>query len=99
MLDIDITGVQNFKKSKVDARYVFVVPPQPRFEVLRGRLQARGTEDPVAVQRRLDKAQGELTFLENNPTIFDLVLVNDDLEKAFEELKNWIDQEKSLDEK
>ena len=42
LLDIDIQGAQNVKKSTLDARYLFIAPPS--MEELEKRLRGRGTE-------------------------------------------------------
>mmetsp|Transcript_14219 Transcript_14219/g.34371 ORF Transcript_14219/g.34371 Transcript_14219/m.34371 type:complete len:202 (-) Transcript_14219:28-633(-) len=90
LLDIDIQGAQNVKKSTLDALYLFVAPPS--MEELEKRLRGRGTESEEAMQRRLANAKGELDYgmKEGN---FDAVLVNNDLDETFERMvrkfKEW----------
>ena len=90
LLDIDIQGAQNVKKSPLDARYLFIAPPS--MEELEKRLRGRGTESEEAIQKRLANAQGEMDYgmVEGN---FDAVLTNNDLEKTKEEMiatfKEW----------
>lgn len=83
LLDIDIQGAQNVKKSSLDAYYLFIAPPS--MEELEKRLRGRGTEKEDAMQRRLANAKGELDYgmEEGN---FDAVLVNNDLEMTFERM-------------
>mmetsp|Transcript_17620 Transcript_17620/g.37240 ORF Transcript_17620/g.37240 Transcript_17620/m.37240 type:complete len:615 (+) Transcript_17620:126-1970(+) len=83
LLDIDIQGAQNVKKSTLDAFYLFIAPPS--MEELEKRLRGRGTEKEDAIKRRLANAQGELDYgmEEGN---FDAVLVNNDLDKTLEEM-------------
>jgi len=72
LLDIDIQGAQNVKKSDLDALYIFISPPS--MEELERRLRVRGTEKEEAIVRRLANAKGEMDYgtVEGN---FDCVLV------------------------
>lgn len=81
ILDIDIRGVQNVKKSSLTPYYIFVAPPSQA--ILEQRLRGRGTEKEEDIQVRLANAAKELEYgmKEGN---FDKVLVNDDLAKTFE---------------
>jgi len=73
LVEIDVQGALQLKALGVPGIYVFVAPPD--FEVLRRRLVGRGTDDPRAIERRLQKAHDE--FLERDK--YDHVVVNDDL--------------------
>lgn len=53
---------------------------------LRLRLQNRGTETETAVQKRLATAIREIDYAKE-PTVHDLVIVNDDLDRAYELFK------------
>ena len=59
---------------------IFVQPPS--VEELRRRLVGRNTDAPEVIEQRLAKASYELTFAPQ----FDHVVVNDDLEKAQQEV-------------
>eukprot|EP00095_Tigriopus_kingsejongensis_P002714 snap_masked-scaffold809_size94238-processed-gene-0.19 protein:Tk02714 transcript:snap_masked-scaffold809_size94238-processed-gene-0.19-mRNA-1 annotation:"guanylate kinase" len=88
ILDIDMQGVQQIKKMpSLDPFYVFVQAPS--LEVLEGRLRARGTENEDSLAKRLMAARKEMEFgrVAGN---FDLVILNDDLPKAYQELKNFV---------
>jgi guanylate kinase len=88
VLDIDVQGARQIRKSNLPATLVFVMPPV--FAELRRRLVARGTDGPDAVERRLRKAREEvLAFPE-----FDYVIVNEALEAAAEELRSIIRAER-----
>ena len=77
VLDVDVVGGLNIKKAYGDrALSVFVMPPS--IEVLRQRLEKRGTDTPEAIEHRLDKAEYEMSFAPQ----FDIVICNDDFEKA-----------------
>jgi guanylate kinase len=80
VFDIDVVGGVNLKNLFGEsALSVFIKPPS--MEVLRERLTARGTEDPESVEKRVKKAQYELTFEDK----FDEVLINDNLDKCLKE--------------
>jgi len=87
ILDIDMQGVKQIKQSGLKARYVFIEAPS--MEVLEMRLRERGTENEASLKRRLDAARGELDYgrTEGN---FDLRLVNDQVEKAYTQLREFI---------
>ena len=77
VFDVDVVGGCNIKKYYGDrALSVFIQPPS--IEALRNRLVGRGTDAPEVIESRLAQAEFELGFAEK----FDIVIVNDDLEKA-----------------
>jgi guanylate kinase len=53
---------------------------------LRARLQQRGTETESSVQKRLATALKEIEFAKE-PNVHDFVIVNDDLDRAYELFK------------
>lgn len=55
VLDIEMEGVKQLKRSDIEARYVFVAPPSA--EELERRLKGRGTESEADVAKRLDQAK------------------------------------------
>ncbi|KAK8391351.1 hypothetical protein O3P69_017155 [Scylla paramamosain] len=87
ILDIDLQGVQQVKETDLQAYYVFIRPPS--IEHLRERLLARGTETEESLKRRLDTAEKEMAYGEQESN-FDKVIVNDDLERAYQELKEFV---------
>ena len=77
IFDVDVVGGCNIKKFYGNrALAVFIQPPS--LEELRKRLTGRGTEAPEVIESRLAKATFELSYAEK----FDVVIVNDNLEKA-----------------
>ncbi len=87
VLDIEMKGVKQMKaKPSIDARYVFIKPPS--FETLEARLRSRSTENKEGIQKRLAQAKVELEYADT-PGVHDKVIVNDDLEKAYEELDEF----------
>ena len=87
MFDVDVKGGVNIKKFYGErALSIFVQPPS--VEELRRRLNGRGTDAPEVIEQRLAKASYELTFAPQ----FDHVIVNDDLEKAEQEVYELVRQ-------
>ena len=81
VFDVDVVGGIKLKEIFEDkALSIFVAPPN--LEVLRERLSKRGTESQVEVEKRLAKAQQEMQ--EKNK--FDILVLNDSLEKAVSEV-------------
>lgn len=88
VLDIEVQGVKQMKaNSSIDARYIFIKPPS--FDALEARLRKRGTEKDEEIEKRLAQAKAELEYAETQG-VYDKIIVNDDLEKAFKELEEFI---------
>lgn len=84
VLEIDVQGARQVKRRLAEAVLLFVRPPSG--EELERRLRSRGTEDEASLSLRLKNAEKEMAVAE----IYDHVVVNDDLEKALQELKALI---------
>lgn len=54
----------------------------PSIEVLRERLEKRGTDSPKVIEARLAKAEYEISF----SPLFDVTICNDDYERARAEI-------------
>lgn len=81
-------GVKQVKlRSDLNARFIFLAPPS--LEELEKRLRGRNTETEESLQARLAQAKNELEF-SKVPGVHDKIVVNDDLEKAYGELKEFI---------
>ena len=80
ILEIDVQGAFNVKARFPKAVLVFIQPPS--LEVLRERLVGRGTETPESVELRMADARREIELAGR----YDEVVVNDDLERATEDL-------------
>ena len=80
LLEIEVDGANQVKRKFPDAVVIFVVPPSR--EVQEQRLRARG-DDEEHVQRRLAVAETEERIGRH---LADHVVVNDDLERAVEEV-------------
>ncbi|KAK7506581.1 hypothetical protein BaRGS_00002056 [Batillaria attramentaria] len=85
-LDVEINGVKSIKAAdmKPRPRFIFVQPPS--LEALKARLQGRGTETEESLQKRLATAQEALDYAKQ-PGSYDHVIINDDLDVAYEKLK------------
>ncbi|KAI9142460.1 guanylate kinase, partial [Paraphysoderma sedebokerense] len=87
VLDIDMQGVKSVKATDLHARFLFIRPPS--FEALEQRLRSRNTETEDALKARLEAAKAEMEYAEV-PGNHDYILVNDDVELAYQQLKGWI---------
>jgi len=83
ILDVDIQGVKKIKETDLDPIYISIQPPS--MEVLEKRLRDRQTETEESLQKRLEAARIDME-LSKEPGVFDMVIINDDLDKAYEEL-------------
>ena len=80
VFDIDCIGGLNVKKIYGDrALSIFVMPPS--VQALRERLEKRGTDSPEIIEGRLAKAEFEMSYASR----FDLIVLNDDFDRAKEE--------------
>lgn len=92
ILDIDVQGGLNVKKIYGDRALTLFIQP-PSIERLRERLERRGTDAPEVIERRLAKAETELSFAHR----YDEVVVNDDLEEACRDAARVIEDFLSTD--
>ena len=81
VLEIDVQGAGQVKKKIPQAVAVFIVPPSR--QALEQRLRARGQDTEEAIARRLERAGQEMA----SSTDYDFVVVNDDLERAADEVR------------
>lgn len=85
VLDIDVKGGINVMNIMgEDAVSIYIVPPS--VEVLRQRLEGRATDSPEEIDRRVAKAEWELSFADR----YDFMVVNDDLDTAVAEVHDII---------
>lgn len=76
VLEVDVQGAASVRQLLMDSVSVFILPPS--FEVLRQRLCARGTDAPAELEVRLRNAPDEL----RQYSLFDYVIINDEVERA-----------------
>ncbi|THU99164.1 guanylate kinase [Dendrothele bispora CBS 962.96] len=84
ILDIEAQGVRQIKATNLNPVYCFISPPT--LSTLRDRLQNRGTETEDSVKKRLATALNEVAYAKE-PNVHDVVIVNDDLDRAYELFK------------
>lgn len=82
IFDIDVQGAKALKTNLGLGRTLFILPPSRR--ELERRLTGRGSDTPEVVAKRIANAKQEI----EQAGWFDHVLVNDDLEKAYDELRS-----------
>ena len=80
LLDIDVQGAEQIMDSGLDPVTVFIMPPS--LDVLRQRLQSRGTDSADTINLRLANAEKEISLTHR----YQYVVVNDDLETADRQL-------------
>ncbi|WP_082043899.1 guanylate kinase [Mobilicoccus massiliensis] len=85
LLEIDLAGARQVRRSMPDALFVFLAPPS--WDELVRRLEGRGTEDADERARRLATAKVELAAADE----FDIVVVNDEVRRAAGELVSLMD--------
>ncbi len=84
LLDLDVQGAAQVKKSYPEAILVFVFPPS--LEVLKTRLKNRGLDDPSIIDKRLRIAKKEI----QRYTDYQYVIINREIEESIVELKSII---------
>ncbi len=84
ILEIDVQGAVQVKNKLEEAVLIFIEPPS--LEELQERLFKRSTESDEEIQRRLSAVKKEL----KQKHIFNYILINDNLDKAFQDLEKII---------
>ncbi len=85
LFDLDVQGTDSFKAYfKNTAQAIFIAPPS--VEDLEKRLRTRGTESTSIINLRLLNAKEEL----KRKNDYDFLVINDDIEHAYSQLKNII---------
>ncbi len=85
LLDIEVKGALNIKKMYADdCVSIFIQPPS--INELKKRLLNRGSETKESLDKRLKRAEQELTYANH----FDFVVTNDDLETAYKQVKTIV---------
>lgn len=87
VLDLEVNGVKNIKKTNLNARYVFVKPPS--MDVLIERLKSRGTESEESLKKRIDSAKESMDYADQKGS-YDHIVVNDNLDVAYEYFKGLL---------
>ncbi|XP_005912640.1 guanylate kinase isoform X5 [Haplochromis burtoni] len=90
LLDIDMQGVKNIKKTDLNPMFISIQPPS--MEILEKRLRGRKTESEESLQKRLQTAKIEMEF-SKEPGAFDVIIINDNLDDAYAKLKDALKEE------
>lgn len=85
IFDIDVVGGLRIKK-KFPNNTLAVFVKTPSLEVMEKRLRSRNTDSEEKIRERIAKAERELLYADD----FDVILVNDDLERAKKEAENIV---------
>ena len=89
MFDIDWQGTEQIcDRMRSDVVSVFILPPS--MQELKARLERRAEDTADVIERRLRNAREEIAKWES----YDYVLVNDDLQRTFKDLKSIVGAER-----
>jgi len=80
VLDIDCQGARQLREKFSKGSYIFILPPS--MAELRRRLESRSSDTPEVIERRIKRAAEEI----KEACWYEYVIINDNLEKALEEL-------------
>lgn len=87
LLDIDVQGARQIMDAGLDPVTVFILPPS--VEILRQRLETRGTDSAQTIALRLENAKKEIALKH----LYQYVVVNDELTTAADQLCAIFEQE------
>ncbi|XP_068951958.1 guanylate kinase isoform X2 [Petaurus breviceps papuanus] len=90
LLDIDLQGVRNIKKTELHPIYISIQAPS--LDILEKRLRDRKTETEESLQKRLAAAAADMES-SKEPDLFDLIIINDDLDEAYLMLRKVLAEE------
>ena len=88
ILEIEVDGALQVKKTYPDALLIMIAPPDEN--ALRARLKKRGSESEDKIEKRIARMQYELSKREE----YDYTVVNDVLETCVSSIENIIKSEK-----
>jgi len=80
ILEIDWQGARQIRELVTGCRSIFILPPS--ISALRQRLDNRGQDDAAIIERRMQEAVREMSHYNE----FDYIVINDDFERAREQL-------------
>src|SRR5437868_4085064 len=93
ILEIDVQGAESIRHKVAGSVSIFILPPS--FELLRERLVTRGTDSAADLERRLKGAPAEVAQYVS----FDYVVLNDDINRASQQLASVIYAERARRER
>ncbi len=80
IMDIDTQGARQLMEKKIDATFIFVLPPS--LDVLKDRLKGRNTDSEDVIEGRLLRAREEIRDYNR----YEYVIINDNLEQALDDM-------------
>lgn len=86
IMDIDIQGVETFKRKFDDTKTIFILPPS--IDELRRRIEKRDGGVPADIEVRMANAQKELL----EASKFDFQIVNDNFEESYAKFKKIVEE-------
>ena len=86
VLEVDVQGAEKILSTDLNPFYFFILPPS--FDSLKERLTGRGSETDDTMRVRLETAKKELEFADKRSDIFHVKIVNDDLDRTYQQLKD-----------
>ena len=89
ILEIDVQGAARVRQALKGGVYIFILPPS--LEACEKRLIARGKDSPEDIRKRLKIAEEEI----KKAPSYDYLIVNDELDMAFEVLKSVMTAQKA----
>ncbi|WP_416151005.1 guanylate kinase [Salipaludibacillus sp. HK11] len=87
ILEIEVQGALQVKKTFPEAVFIFLMPPS--IKELRNRIEGRGTESKDLIDSRMTIAKDEIDLMDK----YDYVVENDEVELAVERIKSIVTAE------
>lgn len=84
VFDVDVNGGLSIKREFPQAVTIFIKPPS--IEILKKRLESRGSETKEQIEKRLNRVSMELEKGE----LYDYIVINDELKRAVAEVSEVI---------
>ncbi len=92
LLEIDVQGALQIRHHYPDALLIFLLPPDE--PTLLHRLTDRGRDSPEDINKRFRAAKREIHMAKGSRA-FDYMVINDDLDRAVEQVEKLISQKRS----
>ena len=83
--------MKNIRKTDLNALFIYISPPS--YEILEKRLRGRQTDTEAAIEKRLKEAKESMEF-SKEPGMYDHIILNDQLETAYKNLKDILQKVK-----
>lgn len=80
LIEVDVNGAKAIREKMPEAVSIFIMPPS--YAELKRRLSGRGTESEEVIEKRMHESLSEIKRAEE----FDFIVVNDDINKAVDDL-------------